>query len=365
MSHILLTFDVEDWFQVENLRPYCPPATWDQYELRVERNTHRLLDLMDSIQLRSSNWSSEAKNCAPPVPSHSSASAPTTYNLQPTTDNRQYNLQPTTYNTTYNLQPTTKITATFFILGWVAERLPGLVREIGNRGHEIASHGYGHELCSGLGREELREDISRSKKLLEDIAGARVHGYRAPGFSAGNSVLDLVREAGYAYDSSFNSIEFNHRCARVDLSGALRRGNAWRMPSGLVELPISNLRIGARSIPWGGGGYFRLYPLPLYLAGVRRILRREGGFVFYMHPWEVDPGQPKIDKLGAVARFRHYHNLNNTAGKLRRFLDAMRESPMTSCVDYLRGLPAAGQEWVPFLGSSGCAVEKTSPETSA
>ena len=352
MSHVILTFDVEDWFQVENLRPYCPPSSWDEYELRVERSTHLLLDLLDSVQSRSNNYSARPKDSRYPQ-SHASAPAPTTDNLQPTT-----------YNTTYNLQPTTKITATFFILGWVAERLPGLVREIGNRGHEIASHGYGHELCSGLGREELREDISRSKKLLEDIAGARVHGYRAPGFSAGNSVLDLVREAGYAYDSSFNSIEFNHRCARVDLSGALRRGNAWRMPSGLVELPISNLRIGARSIPWGGGGYFRLYPLPLYLAGVRRILRREGGFVFYMHPWEVDPEQPKIDKLGAVARFRHYHNLDNTAGKLRRFLDAMRESPMTSCVDYLRGLPAAGQEWVPFLGSSGCAVEKTSPETS-
>jgi polysaccharide deacetylase family protein (PEP-CTERM system associated) len=337
MSYVILTFDVEDWFQVENLRPYCPPSGWDGYKLRVERSTHLLLDLLDSVP------------SATPPSSYPEKSFQHTSKAQQTPDSSHGN-------------PYTKSTATFFILGWVAERLPGLVREIGNRGHEVASHGYGHELCSGLGSEELRADLSRSKKLLEDISGKPVNGYRAPGFSAGNAVLELVREAGYAYDSSFNSMDFNPRCGRIDLSQASRCGNAWSMPSGLVELPVSNLRLGSRSIPWGGGGYFRLYPLPLYLSGVRWILRQEGGFVFYLHPWEVDPEQPGIKGPGPVTRFRHYHNLDKTAGKLGRFLGSMRDCRVTGCYDYLRDLPAAGCEGGSLRGDQEWPLVRTSPE---
>ena len=338
MSSILLTFDVEDWFQVENLRPYCPPSTWDEYELRVERSTHLLLDLLDSVSLDARG--SEGVAAFSPQASLASPQAP---------DSSQGT-------------PHTKPTATFFILGWVAERLPGLVREIGNRGHEVASHGYGHKLCSQLGRQELRDDLSRSRKLLEDIAGIRVHGYRAPGFSAEDSVLELVRETGYTYDSSFNAIDFNPRCGHVDLSRAVRRDNAWEMPSGLVELPVSNLRFGSRSIPWGGGGYFRLYPLPLYTAGVKWILRREGGFTFYMHPWEMDPDQPRIAGPGPLARFRHYHNLDKAGAKLEGLLRSLRDRSITSCRDYLKNQPAFGCEGIPSRGRAGCSEVGTGPE---
>lgn len=309
-SHLVLSFDVEDWFQVENLRPFCPPSEWDGYALRVERSTHLLLDVLDSVPVGTSP-SGFSENPSPHAPGPSQATDPS------------------------QGDPQRKLTATFFILGWVAERLPGLVREIRARGHEVASHGYGHKLCSGLGREELRQDLLRSRKLLEDIAGVPIYGYRAPGFSADDAVLELVGEAGYAYDSSFNSIDFNPRCGQIDLSRAIQRGIAWILPSGLVELPVSNFRLGARTIPWGGGGYFRLYPLTLYAAGVKRILRRQGGFVFYMHPWEVDTEQPRIQGPGPLTRFRHYYNLDKKPDKLHRFLGSVRGARMVSCSEYL------------------------------
>jgi len=343
MSHILLTFDVEDWFQVENLRPYCPPATWDQYELRVERNTHRLLDLLDSIQLRSSNWSNEAKNCAPHVPSHSSASAPTTDNLQLTTDNLKpttNNLQPTTYNTTYNLQPTTKPTATFFILGWLAERLPHLVREIRERGHEVASHGQNHILCKEQTSHALYQDLEYSKKLLEDVLGAEVSGYRAPSFSINNQILQLIEKAGYGYDSSYNESGWNKRYGKLDLSeDVCAMGSALKINQGFFELPLSNLSLGGKTIPLAGGGYFRFIPGFLFQAGVKRILRQRDAYIFYMHPWEIDPGQPRVHQAEKGAKFRHYLNLHKTEDRLRSLIHAFSKGyNFISCSDYIHRL---------------------------
>ena len=328
MSHVILTFDVEDWFQVENLRPYCPPSSWDEYELRVKRSTHLLLDLLDSVQSRSNNYSARPKDSRYPQ-SHASAPAPTTDNLQPTT-----------YNTTYNLQPTTKITATFFVLGWLAERCPGLIREIRERGHEVASHGQNHILCKDQTSEVLFQDLEYSKKVLEDVLGAEINGYRAPSFSINNHVLQLIEKAGYVYDSSYNESGWNKRYGKLDLSeDVCAIGSALKIKEGFFELPLSNLSLGRKTIPFAGGGYFRFIPGLLFQAGVKRILKNSDAYVFYMHPWEVDPGQPRVAQAGKSAKFRHYLNLHKTENRLRSLIHTFSERhDFISCSDYIHQL---------------------------
>jgi polysaccharide deacetylase family protein (PEP-CTERM system associated) len=279
-KHVLLTIDVEEWFQVENLRRVFPPSTWPVRESRVERSTHTLLDLFSE---------------AGPV------------------------------------------RATFFVLGRVAGRMPHLVREIHRRGHEVASHGCNHELCTALPPRALGEDLSRSKALLEDLLGAPVHGYRAPSFSVSAHVLETARDCGYRYDSSYNSYGLHGRYGRLDLpeNGA---GIARRTPSGLVELPVSNLRIAGRTVPLGGGGYFRLAPYPLFLKGVKHVLSTRSACLLYFHPWEVDPGQPRVPGLSRSAAFRHYTNLERTLPRMKRLLHDLQCCTFTTCSDYLAHL---------------------------
>jgi peptidoglycan-N-acetylglucosamine deacetylase len=298
---ILLTFDVEDWFQVENLRLACPPPLWSSFELRAERNTHRILDLLESGR-----------------------------------------------------EGGTGLTATFFVLGWIAERLPHLVREIHARGHEVASHGYAHRLCSDCSNDELVEDLGRSKKLLEDLIGCRVYGYRAPNFSISDQVLKTIAECGYTYDSSYNSFAANSRYGTIALDRVERCGIACRISESFYELPISNLRFGSTLtnrrnhknrksendsagfvLPWGGGGYFRLIPPLLFNKGVRAILQRQHAFSFYLHPWEVDPGQPRIKGIPFSYRFRHYLNLGKTEQKLQNLIKEFRDCSFETCSDYL------------------------------
>ncbi len=276
-QHVLLTIDVEEWFQVENLRRVFPPSTWPSCESRVERSTRTLLDLFSE---------------AGPV------------------------------------------RATFFVLGRVAERMPHLVREIHRRGHEVASHGYGHELCTELNPRALKEDLLRSKAILEDILGAPVHGYRAPSFSVSTRVLEAVRDCGYRYDSSYNSFGLHGRYGRLILpsNGA---GLAQQTPTGIHELPVSNLCIAGRTVPLGGGGYFRLTPYPLFLKGVQHVLSTRSACLLYFHPWELDPGQPRVPGLSRSAAFRHYTNLDRTLPRLKRLLHDLQPCTFTTCSDYL------------------------------
>jgi len=302
----MLTIDVEDSCQVENLRPCCPLSSWSSYELRVERNTHKLLDLFDSI------------------------------NLQPAID---------------NLRTKNSLKATFFVLGWIAERLPNLVCEIARRGHEVASHGYGHELCNKSSTEGLKEDLAKSKKLLEDTIGEPVYGYRAPSFSISDDILKMIGEAGYLCDSSYNSFAMHGRYGRISLNGHERRGIAYRLSEGFYELPISNLQLFPPStldtlgilahfrhffLPWGGGAYFRLIPSWVFKRGVHSILGKDGAYLFYMHPWEVDPEQPRPEGTTAFSRFKHYTNLGKTEGKLRKFLQRFSECRFLSCHEHLK-----------------------------
>ena len=277
---ILLTFDVEDWFQVENFKEYIPYSSWEDKELRVEKNTTELLDLLDD--------------------------APT------------------------------QIQATFFVLGWIAERYPDLVREIHKRGHEVASHGFDHHLCYNQTPEELRQDLIKSKKLLEDLIGTEVTGYRAPSFSITDDVIKIVQNVGYLYDSSYNSYGGHGRYGSLTLPKEYK----WDAPLQALsldfyEIPVSNLRIADTVIPWGGGGYFRLIPSFLHLAGVRRILQENNCFTFYMHPWEIDPVQPRVKEARPFFRFRHYVNLRRTKKKLRKLIAGNAEHSFLTCNEFI------------------------------
>jgi polysaccharide deacetylase family protein (PEP-CTERM system associated) len=255
-----LTIDVEDYFQVSALSPYIPRSGWDRCECRVERNVDRILALLDEHGAR----------------------------------------------------------ATFFTLGWVAERYPQVVRSIVSRGHELASHGFAHERACDQGEQSFFADIERAKRTLEDISGVRVRGYRAPSFSIGKSnpwAFDCIRQAGYTYSSSIYPIRHDH----YGMPDAPRF--TYRVREDLVEVPVTTMRLFDQNWPAGGGGYFRLMPYRMsrwLLTRVNEIDRQSA--VFYFHPWEIDPAQPRIRDISVKTRFRHYVNLGRTEQRLNRLL---------------------------------------------
>jgi polysaccharide deacetylase family protein (PEP-CTERM system associated) len=276
---ILLTFDVEDWFQVENFKQYIKFSTWNSFELRVEKSTLKILDLLDS----------------------------------------------------FSFQPK----ATFFILGWIAKKLPKLVREIHERGHEVASHGVDHHLCQNLG-PDLAKDLTSSKRLLEEIIGSKIHGYRAPSFALNDKVLKSIQDAGYTYDSSFNSFSGHGRYGTIDLTRAKKNEAVYKISDTFFELPISNLKLKNKVIPLGGGGYFRLLPFPFFKAGMKSVLKKDSAFIFYAHPWEFDPYQPRVEQASKGFKFRHYINLHKTENKLKSLLEYFCDSEFVTCIDYIK-----------------------------
>ncbi len=221
------------------------------------------------------------------------------------------------------------------MLAWIAERLPHLVREIRARGHEIASHGYYHNLCNQQSPNALKKDLTDSKKLLEDIIGSPVVGYRAPSFSISNEILKLIEECGYLYDSSYNSFALHGRYGHINLSQNGSKGIAIQISNSFYELAISNMKLGIHTLPWGGGTYFRLIPSPLFEMGVRSILKKHGAYLFYLHPWEIDPEQPKVNEAPSFYRFRHYVNLDKTESKLSSFIESFKECHFVTCHQYL------------------------------
>jgi polysaccharide deacetylase family protein (PEP-CTERM system associated) len=276
---ILLTIDVEEWFQVENLRPWFPPSTWDHQTSRIAFATHKLLDLFDSFQ--------------------------------------------------------TQIRATFFILGCIAQKHPQLVLEIQNRGHEIASHGYHHQLNNHMGTGALLEDLRSSKKLLEDITGEQVAGYRAPSFSINDAIIRTIQTAGYRYDSSYNTFERHGRYGKIETNGKQPHGIAYKLADGFFELPISNLALARQTLPWGGGGYFRMIPGKLFTVGIRHILKKHKAYVMYLHPWEFDPEQPRPKQATGLPAFRHYLNLDKTYRRLRKLIINSAHCQFLTCSQYL------------------------------
>lgn len=257
-----LTVDVEDYFHVSAFAKSINRKDWDKHPLRVEKNTRRLLDLFDEAQVK----------------------------------------------------------GTFFVLGWVADRNKGLIKEIAERGHEIASHGYSHQLIYNQTQDVFREETIRSKSLLEDIVQVPVRGYRAASYSITRDslwALDILAEAGFEYDSSI----FPVRHDRYGIPGAKEIPHILKTPQGhsLVEFPLSIAKIFNYKLPVSGGGYFRLYPYLLTRAGLRQVNSRQQPFIFYLHPWEIDTDQPKIE-AGWFSRFRHYNNLEKCESRLQRLM---------------------------------------------
>ena len=259
-----LTIDVEDYFQVSAMAPYIRRSEWDSRECRVERNVERILALLAGHDTR----------------------------------------------------------ATFFTLGWVAERYPQLVRRIVDQGHELASHGYGHERASDLDRAAFREDIVRAKRLLEDIGGVAVQGYRAPSFSIGHGNLwafDTLQETGHRYSSSIYPIRHDH----YGMPDAPRFAHP--RADGLVEIPVTTLRLRGRNLPSSGGGYFRLLPYALSRWMIRRVNADDGmPAIFYFHPWEIDHGQPRVEGIDLKTRFRHYVNIDRMERRLQQLVQDFR-----------------------------------------
>ena len=257
-----LTVDVEDYFQVQALAGTVPRAAWETMPRRVEENTERLLAAFGRAGVH----------------------------------------------------------ATFFTLGWVAERHPALIRRIVAGGHELASHGHDHQRVDRLGPVAFRADVRRARRALEDAGGVTVAGYRAPSFSfntATSWAFAVLAEEGYRYSSSVYPI-------RHDLYGLPTAPRfPYRPEAGtLWEIPLTALRVLGRNLPCSGGGWFRLLPYPVSRLALRRFHRAEAApAVFYTHPWEHDPGQPRLAVRHKLSRFRHYVNLSRTAGRLERLLN--------------------------------------------
>ena len=261
-----LTVDVEDYFHVSAFADSIDRKDWDSIPLRVVDNTQRLLQLF--------------------------------------ADNR--------------------VKATFFVLGWVAEREPGLVRDIAAQGHEVACHGYSHELVYNQSPEVFRQETIRSKSLLEDIIQAPVYGYRAASYSITDRSLwaiDVLCEAGFTYDSSI----FPVRHDRYGIPGSPEYPYRLDSPNGqsLTEFPLSTANILGYRLPVAGGGYFRLYPYMVSKFGLSQINRQGHPFIFYMHPWEIDPSQPRV-AAPWISRFRHYNNLEKFESRLQMLINDFR-----------------------------------------
>jgi polysaccharide deacetylase family protein (PEP-CTERM system associated) len=275
-----LTIDVEDYFQVSAFAPHIARSEWDARECRVERNVDAILEMLAARDTK----------------------------------------------------------ATFFTLGWIAERYPALVRSIVDQGHELASHGYGHQRASDLSPAAFADDVVRAKTILEDLCGVEVIGYRAPSFSIGSANLwafDTLAEAGYRYSSSVYPIRHDH----YGMPDAPRF--AHRVGGGLLEIPVTTLRLLNRNLPSSGGGYFRLFPYALSRWMLRQVNRNDHqSAIFYFHPWEIDVDQPRVAGISAKTRFRHYVNIARMRPRLQQLLvdfewdrvDRIFLDPSRSCI---------------------------------
>ena len=264
-----MSVDVEDYFQVSAFEKHIPHSDWDRFECRVEANTHRILDLFSE------------QGCK----------------------------------------------ATFFTLGWIAERYPGIVRRIVAEGHELASHGYEHIRVTQQNREQFSEDVVRTKAILEDIGGTPVRGYRAASYSIGRDnlwALEVLQETGHEYSSSIYPI-------RHDLYGMPEAQRFAHHINGLdiLEIPVTTIELRGNKFPCGGGGYFRLFPYRLSRWALNHVNRIDGQPCnFYFHPWEIDPDQPRQSGISFRTRFRHYLNLRRVESRLRALLNDFNWSRM-------------------------------------
>ena len=273
---VALTFDIEDWFQVEIFNKLFPIERWDEQELRVEEGTNKILILL-----------------------------------------KKYNIK-----------------ATFFILGWIAERKPNLVKSIYKEGHEISSHGYSHKLNYNMSKTELYDDLQKSKKILENIINDEVIGYRAPTFSINDEVINAIIKSGYQYDSSLNQFAKHDTYGSLDRTkvSIVKDNSIFQLNNSLIEFSLPVEKLIGNKIPFTGGGFFRLYPLWLTKKLIRKHFKKNDYYVFYAHPWEVDPDQPKVVNTKLINKIRHYINLERNYNKLELLIKYL----MSHNVDFIR-----------------------------
>ncbi|WP_221931754.1 XrtA system polysaccharide deacetylase [Thalassomonas sp. M1454] len=257
----ILTVDVEDYFQVSAFENIVDRASWDSLEHRVEHNTHKVLDLFNEHNAK----------------------------------------------------------ATFFVLGWVAKRYPSIIKRIVDDGHELASHGYGHQRLTTLTQQQAFTDIEQSKQILEDTSGQLITGYRAPSFSINSSntwIYDILKQLNFRYSSSTYPI--NH-----DLYGEPSwPRTAYQTKQGILEIPVSTLKLASKNYPIAGGGYYRLLPYWLNKQAINHFVKNEmQPYMFYFHPWEIDPKQPRFKQASNKSKIRHYTNLNIMEGKIVKLLE--------------------------------------------
>jgi len=274
-----MTIDVEDYFHVSAFEHHIPHAAWDSLPCRVEHNLDVILELLSRYEVH----------------------------------------------------------ATFFTLGWIAQRFPAVIRRIVTEGHELASHGFNHGRAHDQTPDEFRQDVRAAKKLLEDIGGVPVLGYRAPSFSIGAMnlwALECLGAEGYAYSSSIYPIRHDH----YGNPDAPRFNHRPPNASGLIEIPVTTVRVWNTNLPAGGGGYFRLLPYAMSRWCLRRVNRLDGEpCVFYFHPWEIDPDQPRQRGIKLKTRFRHYVNLSRMRQRIERLLQDFRWGRMDAI--FLEGTP--------------------------
>lgn len=270
---LLLGIDVEDWFQVENLKEVIKIDSWSSRESRIEKNIELILTLLS-------------------------------------TGNNK---------------------ATFFIVGWIAEKFPLLVKKIQKEGHEIACHGYNHFSSGELNDEELYSDIKKSKDILEDITGDRIQGFRAPNFSISDKLVKILTELRFSYDSSLCNANILRQYGKLE---NFEFGNAhcFKLTENFFELQLPTLNLLKYSIPWAGGAMFRFIPYWIFKIGIDRIILNNSFYNFYIHPWELDPLQPRINEINYKKRLKHYHNLDSTE---RKFIQLLKDFNFLPLKEYL------------------------------
>lgn len=269
----MLSVDVEDWFQVDNLKEAINRNSWEENISRVERNVDLILALLDKTSSK----------------------------------------------------------ATFFVLGWIAERYPDLIKKIYNEGHEIACHGYNHELVYSLSEQSFKQDVLKAKKILEDITSTKVIGYRAPNFSITDWSIDILNYLGFRYDSSLFPTITHKRYGKIK-GLKIPNNSIFEIRKDFYQVMLSYLDFMNLKLPWSGGFYFRFIPYSIFNFGVKYILKKRGSYLFYIHPWEFDPDQPKIKNIKLQYKFRHYSNLKSTEMKFTRLLDDFEFVPLKTFI---------------------------------
>jgi len=266
-----LSVDVEDWFQVDNLKQAITRDSWDGNVSRVERNVDVILGLLDKYDS----------------------------------------------------------SATFFILGWIADRFPQVVKKIHQQGHEIACHGYNHDLVYSLSPEIFRQDVIKTKNILENSIGEKIIGYRAPNFSITDWAIDVLISLGFKYDSSLFLTVAHSRYGKLK-NYQVSKDSIFELKENFYQVMLSNIDLVGIKLPWSGGFYFRFIPYGIFKYGIDKILKDKGVYVFYIHPWEFDPNQPRVKNISLQYKFRHYTNLKKTESKFIRLLNDYKFLPIRS-----------------------------------